>query len=368
MSLGAVGVAGSIALWTLVSSNSAFAYTGGFLLAALATAFILVGVVCAQGSVLSRCLSVPPLRYLGRISYGMYLWHWPLFLYIDGARTGLTGYGLFVVRVLVTIIVATVSFYVVERPIRRGGFLGAGVHGWWRRRRWWRRWWPCWLRPSFPPWPYRPVRPRDRCAPADRCAPTGRRPIPARSVLARQPPVRVLIVGDSAALTLAIGLDGTAGGLRRQLARRRHPRLRSDERYRVPAEGNRRPYGARVHGQPRRPSSGPRYGDELIARWHPDVVMILAGRWEVSNRTYEGRWTDILDPVYAAYVEQQLAQAVLVAGSAGRGWCSLTAPCDDSGEQPDGDRGPRTRASASPCTTAWSGRSRPDRPIRRCST
>ena len=38
--------------------------------------------------------------------------------------------------------------------------------------------------------------------------------------------------------------------------------------------------------------------------------MILAGRWEVSNRTYEGRWTNIENPTYAAYVRRQLEYAV----------------------------------------------------------
>ena len=61
-----------------------------------------------------------PARYVGRISYGMYLWHFPLFIYLDHARTGLTGYPLFAVRVVVTLVVATGSFYLVERPHSTG--------------------------------------------------------------------------------------------------------------------------------------------------------------------------------------------------------------------------------------------------------
>jgi lysophospholipase L1-like esterase len=68
--------------------------------------------------------------------------------------------------------------------------------------------------------------------------------------------------------------------------------------------------------------------------------MILAGRWEVVDRTYEGRWTNIEDPAYAAYVQQQLERAVAVAGSGGAHVVLLTAPCYDSGEQPDGDPWP----------------------------
>ena len=50
-----------------------------------------------------------------------------------------------------------------------------------------------------------------------------------------------------------------------------------------------------------------------IVKDSPNVVMILAGRWEVSNRTYDGHWTSIEDPAFAAYVERELREAVTVA-------------------------------------------------------
>ena len=74
--------------------------------------------------------------------------------------------------------------------------------------------------------------------------------------------------------------------------------------------------------------------------------MILAGRWEVSNRTYDGHWTDIEDPAYAAYVRRELTNAVRLAGSRGAAVVLMTAPCYDTGEQPDGEPWPedsRTR-------------------------
>jgi hypothetical protein len=74
--------------------------------------------------------------------------------------------------------------------------------------------------------------------------------------------------------------------------------------------------------------------------FRPNVVMILAGRWEVVNRTYEGHWTNILNPTYAAYVKRQLRLAVHVAGSSGAKVVLLTAPCYDTGEQPDGQPWP----------------------------
>ncbi|MGH9919574.1 MAG: acyltransferase family protein, partial [Nitrososphaerales archaeon] len=77
-----------------------------------------------------------------------------------------------------------------------------------------------------------------------------------------------------------------------------------------------------------------------IDKVHPNVVMILAGRWETVNRTYQGRWTNILDPAFAAYVKQQLRFAVQLAESGGARVALLTAPCYDTGEQPDGQPWP----------------------------
>ena len=52
----------------------------------------------------------------------MYLWHFPLFIFINNERTGLSGWPLFAVRVAPTVGVATLSFFLIERPIRRGTF------------------------------------------------------------------------------------------------------------------------------------------------------------------------------------------------------------------------------------------------------
>ena len=79
--------------------------------------------VAAPRSIVPRVLSLAPVRYVGRISYGLYIWHWPIFIWLDHARTGLYGYELFVVRVLVTFAVSVVSFHLVERPIRMGTFV-----------------------------------------------------------------------------------------------------------------------------------------------------------------------------------------------------------------------------------------------------
>ncbi len=87
---------------------------------ALAVAVVLFAVVTAQTGALARALAARLLVYLGTISYGVYLWHFPLFALLDAERMHLYGLPLLAVRFAATLVVATASFYLVERPIRRG--------------------------------------------------------------------------------------------------------------------------------------------------------------------------------------------------------------------------------------------------------
>src|SRR5580704_16207693 len=68
--LGGAGLVGAGLLWWRGSYNGSFLWEGGFLVVALATAAVLVCVVCVPRSWLASALSVAPLRFLGRISSG----------------------------------------------------------------------------------------------------------------------------------------------------------------------------------------------------------------------------------------------------------------------------------------------------------
>ena len=75
---------------------------GGFLLVAIAVAAVLAAIVESPKGKLARWLSLRPLCYAGIISYGLYLRHWPVFLFLTQARTGLSGPWLFGARTALT--------------------------------------------------------------------------------------------------------------------------------------------------------------------------------------------------------------------------------------------------------------------------
>ena len=117
-----VGAGYTLWLFSRMSERTDALYQGGFLIAALAVSAVIVSVVQPDRGFLGRFLSVSPLRWVGRISYGLYLWHWPVYLTLTETRTGLDGFWLLVVRVAVSVGLAALSFYAVERPIRAGTF------------------------------------------------------------------------------------------------------------------------------------------------------------------------------------------------------------------------------------------------------
>jgi peptidoglycan/LPS O-acetylase OafA/YrhL len=99
--------------------NSARLYQGGLTAFALASAVLIGGLALTPTSPLGRVLAVAPLVWLGRVSYGLYLWHWPVYRYLHEARLGLSWGPTQLVRIAVTIAAATISFYVLERPLLR---------------------------------------------------------------------------------------------------------------------------------------------------------------------------------------------------------------------------------------------------------
>jgi peptidoglycan/LPS O-acetylase OafA/YrhL len=94
----------------------------GFLVCAVLAAVVLADVRQSDLTPLGRLLAVPPLQFLGRISYEVYLWHWPVICELTPARTGFGGALLTLLRLGVTLLLSVGSYFLVDQPIRRWGF------------------------------------------------------------------------------------------------------------------------------------------------------------------------------------------------------------------------------------------------------
>jgi peptidoglycan/LPS O-acetylase OafA/YrhL len=98
---------------------STWMFRGGLVVAGLLAAVVIAGVAQPHPGGFGRVLSIRPLRWLGRISYGVYLWHWPVYVLMTDVTTGLSGNTLLAARLAATLGAASLSFYLLERPLRR---------------------------------------------------------------------------------------------------------------------------------------------------------------------------------------------------------------------------------------------------------
>jgi len=113
-----VGAVYTVWLWWRMSERTDMLYRGGFLTASLAVIAIIASVTQPERGWLGAFLSLAPLRFVGRISYGLYLWHWPVYLTLTETRTGISGNALLFLRLGVTAAFALASFFLIEEPIR----------------------------------------------------------------------------------------------------------------------------------------------------------------------------------------------------------------------------------------------------------
>lgn len=115
---GWLGLAGLLVMFVRARELEPMMYRGGFLLAGVLSAVVIAAVSRAPRSGLASLLSWRPVVTIGVVSYGLYLWHWPVFVVLTEDRTGLVGAPLLAVRVLVTGALAALSYRLVEEPIR----------------------------------------------------------------------------------------------------------------------------------------------------------------------------------------------------------------------------------------------------------
>ena len=283
-----------------------------------------MAVIAQPQSVLARALSWGALDYVGRISYGLYLYHWPLFLIIDNAHTGCSGGSLLVVRLAVTGAVAACSYHFVEQPVRQ--------------RRFFRTWRAAAAVPigvamllfaivATTVTPVVAIVPR-RALVVPSTTTTAQ--IEESYGFARGQTVHTLLLGDSLALTLGQGLgdDASAWGVQVQDDGVIGCDLDPDSTVNI--EGT---VGKAAQGC----VDWPRTWAADVRRLDPDVVAIELGRWEVSDRIIDGRWTQIGAPPWDRLLTRLLDEAISVVSQRGAKVVLFTLPyVQQTTEQPNG--------------------------------
>ena len=128
LGVGSAALAGILVMMVAVNGYSPFLYYGGIaLLSLLAGALI---ITLADGrSPLARFFALRPLVWIGKLSYSIYLWHYPLLLLMNPRNfTGETPWFAYMGQALVILAVSAISYYVVETPLRKGA-IGKAIKG-----------------------------------------------------------------------------------------------------------------------------------------------------------------------------------------------------------------------------------------------
>ena len=112
-----------IAIMFYTTEYNTWLYRGGFLLVAVLGLIIIIS-SGKQHTFISKALSFRPMVFIGKISYSLYLWHFPIIvLTTPVSEIGNPNLFYVTLRIILTVIAATLSYLFVETPIRKLGFV-----------------------------------------------------------------------------------------------------------------------------------------------------------------------------------------------------------------------------------------------------
>ncbi|WP_130011815.1 acyltransferase family protein [Serinicoccus sediminis] len=114
--LAVAGVAGIVLTLVAVDTGTPWPGTAAAL-PTLATAAVIAAGIHPDGTAVGRALGAAPLRLVGGLSYGLYLWHWPL-LRLLAERVPESGLGLRLGVALLAAVLAWLTLHLVENPLR----------------------------------------------------------------------------------------------------------------------------------------------------------------------------------------------------------------------------------------------------------
>jgi peptidoglycan/LPS O-acetylase OafA/YrhL len=119
--MAAVGFVGVVWFFLNAGEFDNWMYRGGFLVMALFSALLIAATVHPASRLSPKVFGVTPLLWIGVRSYGIYLWHWPVFMVTrPHSDVPLTGIPLLTLRLAITLVLAMLSYKFVEEPIRHG--------------------------------------------------------------------------------------------------------------------------------------------------------------------------------------------------------------------------------------------------------
>ena len=116
----AAGAAALLVLFYMmarVDGYSSFLYRGGQGLASACTVLVIFSLLNTDG-ILSRILSIAPLKWISERSYGIYLWHYPVILLISNGQKA--AWQVHILEILLTLLISALSYRFIETPIRNG--------------------------------------------------------------------------------------------------------------------------------------------------------------------------------------------------------------------------------------------------------
>ncbi|MGY4396601.1 peptidoglycan/LPS O-acetylase OafA/YrhL [Sphingomonas sp. UYAg733] len=105
-----------LALWTF---NHDTPFPGWIaLLPTLGAAALLAAGAIAPANPVARLLATSPAVYIGKLSYGWYLWHWPLLAFVRGDTLGAPSTAALIAAVVVSFLLSSASYHLIETPVR----------------------------------------------------------------------------------------------------------------------------------------------------------------------------------------------------------------------------------------------------------
>lgn len=96
-----------------------FLYRGGMFVFSIAS-LLLIAAAANPMTIIGKVFSIKPLRFIGKISYGVYLWQFPVIVLTNSMfHLNKVSVTLSILQVAATILLATISYYLIEKPIRQ---------------------------------------------------------------------------------------------------------------------------------------------------------------------------------------------------------------------------------------------------------